>query len=113
MTTTDVFLPELVSEAIGIREIQVKAVRNRNEKLITDMMESIRQCGLLHPIILWRPTSLKAKWILVDGFTRLEAWRGLGFDLIEARTFTGNPPWIGDWIKRVQTVGQICRDRAA
>jgi hypothetical protein len=45
---------------------------------------------------------------LVDGFIRLEACRELGFDVIEARTYTGGTPGI-----EVQTMGQICRDRAA
>ena len=56
-----------------------------DEAVVTGLMASIQEIGLLQPIIVWKPTARTMRPKLVTGFNRLEACRRLKHPTISAR----------------------------
>jgi len=68
---------------VKVKDVIVKEGRiSLNSKIVNELVESIKQIGLLNPILI------NSKNELVAGLHRLEAYKVLGYDDIEANVVT-------------------------
>ena len=74
-----------VSKNIPIDEVNVKDERFqfRFQTRSEDLRESIAEHGLLSPVTLWKPRK-NSKYLIVDGFRRIDASIALGLDAVDA-----------------------------
>lgn len=86
----------LTSEQIVIDRIKVDKDRIPDEEIVRKLMESIPNVGILHPIVLCRP-STGMGINLVFGRNRLEACKRLKWSTLLARVVNGNTPAIIAW----------------
>lgn len=83
-------------EQIVIDRIKIPKGRKADERVVKQLMESIKKIGLLEPIILCRPARSMGVY-LVAGFNRVEAFKRLKIKAIPARVEEGDTPEVRQW----------------
>jgi ParB family transcriptional regulator, chromosome partitioning protein len=77
------------------------AQRLRDPKRLQHLIRSIERNGQLTPVIVVPNEKADLRWILIDGYRRLEALRQVGEDLI----------WVDGWDRGVDEALLLCLAR--
>ena len=86
----------LSSELIVLDKIKIPKDRKCDERVVKQLMESIKKIGLLEPVILCRPARSMGVH-LVAGRNRVEAFKRLKIKSIPARVEEGDTPEVQQW----------------
>jgi ParB-like chromosome segregation protein Spo0J len=98
----------LTSEQIVIDRIRFDKDKIPDEQVVSHLVNSIQALGLLHPILLWRP-STGMGINLIAGRHRLEACRRLKMRAITGRVVNGHSPEIVEWVERAAADENLIR----
>lgn len=77
------------------------SLRLRDPERLARLIHSIRQHGQLMPVVVVAEAVEPPRWVLIDGYRRLEALRAVGEDLI----------WVDVWERSVDEALLLCLAR--
>lgn len=77
------------------------SLRLRDPERLARLIHSIRQHGQLMPVVAVAQAEEPPRWVLIDGYRRLEALRAVGEDLI----------WVDVWERSVDEALLLCLAR--
>ncbi len=76
-------------------------LRLRDPERLARLSRSLRQHGQLMPVVVVTESDDPPRWVLIDGYRRMEALRGIGEDLI----------WVDAWDRTVDEALLLCLAR--
>jgi ParB family chromosome partitioning protein len=77
------------------------ALRLRDPERLARLSHSLRRHGQLMPVVVVHESDEPPRWVLIDGYRRLEALRAIGEDLI----------WVDAWDRSVDEALLLCLAR--
>lgn len=77
------------------------ALRLRDPERLARLTRSLRRHGQLMPVVVVRESDEPPRWVLIDGYRRLEALRAIGEDLV----------WVDAWDRSVDEALLLCLAR--